>query len=110
MDSWITVIDGLTRRSQSSSTLVTIPANSYYLTSGSVSVVIEDDDGHEIILAYLNAGDFFGEIGMFDEKQERSAWVRARPSVRLPRLDTTACGLLHPIFPRCCLPCCRSWL
>ena len=50
----------------------------YYLTSGSVSVVIEDDDGHEIILAYLNAGDFFGEIGMFDEKQERSAWVRAR--------------------------------
>jgi len=50
----------------------------YYLVKGSVSVVIEDDDGHEIILAYLNDGDFFGEIGMFDEKQERSAWVRAR--------------------------------
>jgi len=50
----------------------------YYLVSGSVSVVIEDDDGHEIILAYLNSGDFFGEIGMFDEKKERSAWVRAR--------------------------------
>jgi CRP/FNR family cyclic AMP-dependent transcriptional regulator len=50
----------------------------YYLISGSVSVVIEDDDGHEIILAYLNSGDFFGEIGMFDEKNERSAWVRAR--------------------------------
>ena len=49
----------------------------YYLINGSVSVVIEDDDGHEIILAYLNAGDFFGEIGMFDEKAERSAWVRA---------------------------------
>lgn len=50
----------------------------FYLTSGSVSVVIEDNDGHEIILAYLNAGDFFGEIGMFDERNERSAWVRAR--------------------------------
>ena len=31
----------------------------YYLIAGSVSVVIEDDDGHDIILAYLNAGDFF---------------------------------------------------
>ena len=50
----------------------------YYLVKGSVSVLIEDDDGHEIVLAYLNAGDFFGEIGMFDEKRERSAWVRAR--------------------------------
>ena len=50
----------------------------YYLVKGSVSVLIEDDNGHEIVLAYLNEGDFFGEIGMFDEKRERSAWVRAR--------------------------------
>ena len=50
----------------------------FYLMKGSVSVLIEDDDGHEIVLAYLNEGDFFGEIGMFDEKRERSAWVRAR--------------------------------
>ena len=50
----------------------------YYLIKGSVSVLFEDDRGHEIILAYLNEGDFFGEIGMFDEKHERSAWVRAR--------------------------------
>jgi len=50
----------------------------YYLIKGSVSVLFEDDSGHEIILAYLNKGDFFGEIGMFDEKHERSAWVRAR--------------------------------
>ncbi|NKC16892.1 MAG: cAMP-activated global transcriptional regulator CRP [Gammaproteobacteria bacterium] len=67
----------------------------YYLISGSVSVVIEDDDGHEIILAYLNAGDFFGEIGMFDEKHERSAWVRARAkcevaSISYERLRTLA--------------------
>ena len=48
----------------------------FYLVKGSVSVLIED--GHEIVLAYLNEGDFFGEIGMFDEKHERSAWVRAR--------------------------------
>jgi CRP/FNR family cyclic AMP-dependent transcriptional regulator len=50
----------------------------YYILRGSVSVVIEDEDGHELVLAYLNEGDFFGEIGMFDERHERSAWVRAR--------------------------------
>ena len=50
----------------------------YYLITGSVSVMINDDGGHEIVLAYLNSGDIFGEIGMFDEKHERSAWVRAR--------------------------------
>jgi len=39
---------------------------------------MEDEDGHEIVLAYLHEGDFFGEIGMFDERHQRSAWVRAR--------------------------------
>ena len=50
----------------------------FYIVKGSVSVIMEDDDGHEIVLAYLNDGDFFGEIGMFDEKHERSALVRTR--------------------------------
>lgn len=50
----------------------------YLLIKGSVSVIIEDEDGNEIVLAYLNEGDFFGEIGLFDERRERSAWVRAR--------------------------------
>jgi len=59
----------------------------YYLMEGSVSVLIEDDDGHEIVLAYLNAGDFFGEIGMFDEKHERSAWVRARTDCEVAQIS-----------------------
>ena len=49
----------------------------YYLMEGSVSVQYEDQDGHEIILAYLHEGDFFGEIGMFDERRERSMGARA---------------------------------
>ncbi len=55
----------------------------YYLIDGSVEVIIEDDDGHEMILAYLNKGHFFGEMGFFNRnEQTRSAWVRARsPSV-----------------------------
>lgn len=54
------------------------PDTLYYMVDGSVSVVIEDDDGREIVLAYLNNGDFFGEMGLFDEESERSAWVVAR--------------------------------
>ena len=55
------------------------PSNTlYYIRSGSVSVIHEDQDGHEMVLAYLHAGDFFGEIGMFDERHERSARVRTR--------------------------------
>ncbi|HEB80459.1 MAG TPA: cAMP-activated global transcriptional regulator CRP [Chromatiales bacterium] len=50
----------------------------YYIIEGSVTVLIEDEDGREIVLAYLNPGDFFGEMGLFDEQQDRSAWVRTR--------------------------------
>ena len=45
----------------------------YYITQGSVAVVNEDDEGREIVLAYLNAGDFFGEMGLFDGEIHRSA-------------------------------------
>ncbi|KZZ44268.1 transcriptional regulator Crp, partial [Thalassolituus sp. HI0120] len=51
----------------------------YYLIKGSVTVFIEDSDGREMIMAYLNEGDFFGEMGLFDEEQqERTAWVKAK--------------------------------
>ena len=44
----------------------------YYIIKGSVSVIIEDDDGREMIMAYLNTGDFFGEMGLFDDIPSRS--------------------------------------
>jgi CRP/FNR family cyclic AMP-dependent transcriptional regulator len=59
----------------------------YYILEGSVAVVIEDDEGHEIVLAYLNEGEFFGEIGMFEERAQRSAWVRARTEATVAQLD-----------------------
>jgi len=49
----------------------------YYILKGSVTVMIEDDDGREMIMAYLNEGDFFGEMGLFEEAS-RSAWVKAK--------------------------------
>lgn len=49
----------------------------YYIVKGSVTVLIEDDDGREMIVAYLNPGDFFGEMGLFGH-EDRSAWIRAK--------------------------------
>lgn len=61
----------------------------YYIIKGSVTVLIEDDQGREIIVAYLNTGDFFGELGLFDQ-QDRSAWVRTKTSARSPKSATPA--------------------
>ncbi len=60
----------------------------YYILSGSVTVLIEDDDGKEMIVAYLNEGDFFGEMGIFDNDDDsRSAWVRARAECEVAELS-----------------------
>ena len=50
----------------------------YYILKGSVTVMIEADDGREMIMAYLNEGDFFGEMGLFENDPSRSAWVKAK--------------------------------
>ena len=71
----------------------------FFLIKGSVSVLIEDDDGHEIVLAYLNKGDFFGEIGMFDEKRERSAFVRARAACEVASISYDRLRQLSPEMP-----------
>ncbi len=60
----------------------------YFVIQGSVSVLIEDD-GNEIVLAYLNAGDFFGEMGLFDEDQQRTAWVRAKSQCEIAEISYT---------------------
>ena len=57
----------------------------YYITKGSVTVIIEDDSGHEIIVAYLNEGDFFGEMGLFGEGK-RTAWVKAKSECEVAEL------------------------
>ncbi|MBE0511301.1 MAG: cAMP-activated global transcriptional regulator CRP [Chromatiales bacterium] len=80
------------RRYAAKSTLICAGDKSdvlYYIIKGSVAVLIEDDDGHEIVLAYLNAGDFFGEMGLFDETQGRSAWVRARIECEIAEISYT---------------------
>jgi CRP/FNR family cyclic AMP-dependent transcriptional regulator len=62
------------------------PETLYYITTGSVRVMIEDERGHEMVLAYLNKGDFFGELGLF-ETDERSALVVAREDSEIAEMS-----------------------
>lgn len=66
------------------------PDSLYYIIEGSVTVLIEEEDGQEIVLAYLNAGDFFGEMGLFDDQKNRSAWVRAKTECEVAEINYTA--------------------
>jgi CRP/FNR family cyclic AMP-dependent transcriptional regulator len=59
----------------------------YYLVQGSASVIDCDEDGNEIILAYLNAGDFIGEIGMFYKVKNHTANIRARSACVLAEIE-----------------------
>lgn len=58
----------------------------YFIIEGSVSVLIEDNEGRELVLAYLNSGDFFGEMGMFAGEDLRSAWVRAKTECEIAEI------------------------
>lgn len=59
----------------------------YYLIKGSVSVSIKDEEGKEMILSYLNQGDFVGEIGLFEQESERTAWVRAKTQCEVAEIS-----------------------
>jgi CRP/FNR family cyclic AMP-dependent transcriptional regulator len=61
----------------------------FYIVKGSVTVIIEDDDGREMIMAYLNEGDFFGEMGIFDNMQSRSAWIKAKTECEVAEISYT---------------------
>lgn len=62
----------------------------YFILEGSVTILLEDDDGKEMIIAYLNKGDFFGEMGLFGSNNnapQRSAWVRARSACEVAEIS-----------------------
>ncbi len=71
----------------------------FCIVDGSVTVLLEDAEGHEIILAYLNKGDFFGEMGLFEKDAGRSACVRARGACELAELSYTKARELTEAHP-----------
>lgn len=59
----------------------------YYIIQGSVSVLLEDEEGKEAVISYLNPGDFFGEMGLFEVKEKRSACVRSKTECELAEIS-----------------------
>ncbi len=58
----------------------------YVVQSGRVEVIQKSRIGVEQHLAFLKAGDFFGEMAVF-EKEVRSATVRAAGEARVMKVD-----------------------
>lgn len=58
----------------------------YVVQSGRVEVIQLSATGEEQHLAFLEAGDFFGEMSVF-EKEVRSATVRASGEARVLKID-----------------------
>ncbi|TMH39110.1 MAG: cyclic nucleotide-binding domain-containing protein [Betaproteobacteria bacterium] len=65
----------------------------YIVISGRLKVIMSDNEGREVILAILNPGEFFGEMGLIDQAP-RSATVVTLESCELltiTRTDFTKC-------------------
>jgi CRP/FNR family cyclic AMP-dependent transcriptional regulator len=76
----------------------------FYIREGSVTVCMENEEGEELIVAYLNQGDFIGEIGYFSEVGDRMVTIRAKTDVRTEeisyqQLRTLAEGQLKNCYP-----------
>jgi CRP/FNR family cyclic AMP-dependent transcriptional regulator len=61
----------------------------FFIVKGSVTVIVEDENGREMVMAYLNVGDFFGEMGLFDNLDSRSAWVKAKTECEVAEISYT---------------------
>ena len=54
--------------------------NIYFILTGSLKVLVNDQDGREVIFTLLNQGELFGEMALFEERP-RSANVVATSAV-----------------------------
>lgn len=55
----------------------------YVILEGSVSVIVDDveDSEQEMVVSYLNPGEFFGEMGLFGEETRTANLVTRTPCV-----------------------------
>ncbi len=61
--------------------------NLYLILDGTVTVSTVDEQGREMVLAWLGPGEFCGEMGLFPDQSVRSAAVRTRSNCWLARMD-----------------------
>ena len=59
----------------------------YYIISGSVSITTREDDDRELVLGYVGAGEFVGEMGLFVETEHRAVALRTRTPCELAEIS-----------------------
>jgi CRP/FNR family cyclic AMP-dependent transcriptional regulator len=72
------------------------------ILDGSVSVMVEDESepGHMLVVAYLNPGDFVGEMGLFDnDSPVRSAMVVAKTQCEVAEITYERFHQIRNQFP-----------
>lgn len=69
-----------------------------------MSVTIENDNGEELILAYLNQGDFLGEVDLFSDVADRTVTVRARTECKTEEISYQQLKLLSGNQLKNCYP------
>ena len=59
----------------------------YYLIEGSVAAMIDDEEERrELLLAYINKGEFIGEMGLFIPQNTRSVIIRTRTRCKVAEI------------------------
>lgn len=74
----------------------------YLILDGSVSVLVEDEaePEHKMVVSYLNLGDFFGEMGLFEEESDtRSAEVVTREPSKIAEISYERFMKIKTQFP-----------
>jgi CRP/FNR family transcriptional regulator, cyclic AMP receptor protein len=61
----------------------------YFVLTGSLKVVVSDEDGREVILSILGQGELFGEMAIFGEQPRSASVVAVTPSdlIMIPKQD-----------------------
>ncbi len=59
----------------------------YFVVSGSVSIITEEDDDRELILGYFGPGEMVGEMGLFIESDVREVILRTRTQCELAEIS-----------------------
>ena len=59
----------------------------YYIMSGSVSIIALEEDDRELVLGYVGAGEFVGEMGLFVSTDQRAVALRTRTACELAEIS-----------------------
>lgn len=58
----------------------------FYVIKGSLSVITEEADGRELVLGYINPGEFIGEMGLFFKAGKRQVALRSKTACELAEI------------------------